>query len=420
MRHFDHISEYKICGYYVTAIYIRYIINKGVLMHENDTDNSNMLEFVKSSRLVSEEHAKATRSITSFMPQSHMAAKGGKMGVLLVNLGTPDSTSVTDVKKYLREFLSDPKVVELPRIVWLPLLYGIISTFKAPKSAENYKKIWNQDQNDSPLRIITRGQGQNLSERIGSDQVIVEWAMRYGNPSIESKVKSLMEKGCDRILVAPLYPQYSATTTATAVDEVNRVIKSMRWQPAISVMPAYYDHPAYIDALAKSTLAHFDKTSFKPDMILASFHGLPETSLKNGDPYYCQAIKTSRLLGERLGLGDEGIATSFQSRFGKAKWLQPYTSATVVKLAEQGVKNLAVLTPGFSADCLETLEEICMEIRDDFINAGGEEFTFIPCLNDSQFGQDMLQTLVTDELYAFYAKADTAEVLAATSTLLQE
>lgn len=375
-------------------------------MHDNDTDNDNMLEFVKSSRLLSDEHAKATRSITSFMPKSHMAAKGGKMGVLLVNLGTPDSTSVQDVKKYLREFLSDPKVVELPRILWLPLLYGVISTFKAPKSAENYKKIWNQEQNDSPLRIITRGQSHNLSDRIGTDNVIVEWAMRYGNPSIESKVKSLMDQGCDRILVAPLYPQYSATTTATAVDEVNRVIKDMRWQPAISVMPAYYDHPAYIDALAKSTLAHFEKTSFKPDMILASFHGLPETSLKNGDPYYCQAIKTTRLLGERLGLGEEGIATSFQSRFGKAKWLQPYTSATVKKLAEQGIKKLAVLTPGFSADCLETLEEICMEIRDDFITAGGEDFTFIPCLNDSQFGQDMLQTLITDELYAFNAKAE--------------
>lgn len=379
-------------------------------MHKDQDENNNMLEFVKSSRLVSDDHAIATRSITSFMPKSHIAAKGGKMGVLLVNLGTPDSTSVKDVKKYLAEFLSDPKVVELPRLLWLPILYGIICPFKAPKSAENYKKIWNKEQNDSPLRIITRGQSNNLSERIGTDDVIVDFAMRYGNPSIEVKLKRLMEQGCDRVLVAPLYPQYSATTTATAVDEVNRLIKDMRWQPAVSVMPAYYDHPAYIDALAKSTLAHFEKTNFKPDMILASFHGLPETSLKNGDPYYCQAIKTSRLLGERLGLGEEGVATSFQSRFGKAKWLQPYTSATVKKLAAQGIKKLAVLTPGFSADCLETLEEICMEIRDDFINAGGEEFTFIPCLNDGVYGQDMLQTLVTDELYAFHVKTNISVV----------
>lgn len=380
-------------------------------MHKDD-DNNNMLEFVKSSRLVSDEHAKATRSITSFMPQAHLAAKGGKQGVLIVNLGTPDSTKVADVKRYLREFLSDPKVVELPRMLWLPLLYGIITPFKAPKSAENYKKIWNQELNDSPLRIITRGQSHDLAARIGNDDVIVDFAMRYGNPSIESKLKALMQQGCDRILVAPLYPQYSATTTATVVDEVSRVIKAMRWQPAISTMPAYYDHPAYIDALAKSTLAHFKKTEFKPDMILASFHGLPETSLKNGDPYYCQAIKTSRLLGERLGLGEEGVATSFQSRFGKAKWLQPYTSATVKKLAQQGVKKLAVLTPGFSADCLETLEEICMEIRDDFINAGGQDFTFIPCLNDGTYGQDMLQTLITDELYAFNAKVDVTEQIA--------
>lgn len=374
-------------------------------MHKDSDEISNMLEFVKSSRLLSDEQVKAERSVTAFMPQAHLAAKGGKMGVLLVNLGTPDSTSVVDVKKYLREFLSDPKVVELPRLLWLPLLYGIISPFKAPKSAKNYQKIWNKELNDSPLRIITRGQSHDLSERIGNDEVIVEWAMRYGNPSIESKIKSLTDQGCDRILVAPLYPQYSATTTATAVDEVNRVIQKMRWQPAISVMPAYYDHPAYIDALAKSTLAHFDKTGFKPDVILASFHGLPETSLQNGDPYYCQAIKTSRLLGARLGLGEEGVVTSFQSRFGKAKWLQPYTSATVKKLAQQGVKKIAVLTPGFSADCLETLEEICMEIHEDFIAAGGEEFTFIPCLNDGKFGQDMLQALVTDELHAFHAKA---------------
>lgn len=389
-------------------------------MRDDLNENSNMLEMVNSSRLLAEDQQNAKRSVTSFMPQNHIAARGGKMGVLLVNLGTPDSASVKHVKKYLAKFLADPKVVELPRLLWLPILYGIICPFKAPKSAKNYQKIWNNEQNDSPLRIITRSQAQNLRERIGTEQVIVEWAMRYGNPSIESKIKSLTDQGCDRILVAPLYPQYSATTTATAVDEVNRVIKKMRWQPAISVMPAYFDHPAYIDALAKSTLAHFEKTGFKPDMILASFHGLPETSLKKGDPYYCQAIKTSRLLGERLGLGDEGVATSFQSRFGKAKWLQPYTSATVKKLAAQGIKKLAILTPGFAADCLETLEEICMEIRADFINAGGEDFTFIPCLNDGQFGQDMLQQLVTNELHAFHAKQAINKNLDAQKALLQD
>ena len=379
-------------------------------MQKNDDNIDNMLEFVKSSRILNASNEPSIRTVTSFMPQSHMATKGGKMGVLLVNLGTPDSTSVKDVKKYLREFLSDPKVVELPRLLWLPLLYGVISTFKAPKSANNYKKIWNHALNDSPLRIITRGQSQDLSKRIGSINVIVEWAMRYGNPSIESKLKSLVDQGCDRILVAPLYPQYSATTTATVVDEVSRIIKKMRWQPAVSTMPAYFDHPAYINALAGSVLSHFKKSDFKPDAILASFHGLPETSFKKGDPYYCHAIKTSRLLGEHLGLGEEGIITSFQSRFGKAKWLQPYTSATVVKLAKQGIKKLAIITPGFSADCLETLEEICMEIRVDFINAGGEAFTFIPCLNDGIHGQDMLQTLISDEMFAFKSKQTYADL----------
>ncbi len=374
------------------------------MQEQNDENGNVMLGFVKSSRFLNADKPISERSITEFMPNSHIAAKGDKMGVLLINLGTPDSYQPKDVKRYLREFLSDPKVIELPRLFWLPLLYGIISPFKAPKSAKNYQKIWNMAQNDSPLRLITRGQAQDLNKRIGDENVIVDFAMRYGNPSIESKLNHMVAQGCDRIIVAPLYPQYSATTTATAVDEVNRVIKKMRWQPAVSVMPAYFDHPAYIDALAKSTLDHFTKTNFKPDAILASFHGLPETSLKRGDPYYCHAIKTSRLLGQRLGLGEEGIVTSFQSRFGKAKWLQPYTTETVKKLAEQGVEKLAIITPSFAADCLETLEEICMEIREDFIHAGGKEFTFIPCLNDGQFGQDMLENLINDELYAFHKK----------------
>ncbi len=363
-------------------------------------DNNNMLDFIKSSRHLADDENLSTRYSTNFMPQGHSPEKGGKTGVLLVNLGTPDSPSTPDVRKYLTQFLSDPKVVELPRMLWLPILYGIISPFKAPKSAEKYQKIWNTQQNDSPLRIITRAQAQNLKRQIATDNIIVDWAMRYGNPSIESKITSLIKQGCDKILIAPLYPQYSSTTTATVVNEVNRIIKDMRYQPAISVMPPYYEHTAYIEALAKSTQTHLQKIDFKPDMLLASYHGLPEKSLKAGDPYYCHCLKTTRLLSEHLGLGENGIINSFQSRFGKAKWLQPYTAEIVKQLPAKGIKNLSIITPGFAADCLETLEEICIEIRADFINAGGENFSFIPCLNDSSHGQDMLKTLIDDELYS--------------------
>ncbi len=322
-----------------------------------------------------------------------------KIGVLLVNLGTPDGTDFGPMWRYLREFLSDPRVIELPRIVWYPILYGLVLTTRPRKSGANYAKIWNRQRNESPLRTITRAQGEKLAAAFaGNPQVVVDWAMRYGNPSIRSVVERLCAQGCDRILTVPLYPQYSATTTATANDKLFSVLMTMRRAPAVRTVPPYYDEPVYIDALARSVEACLAKLDFQPEIVLASFHGIPKPYSDKGDPYREHCLETTRRLRDRLGWGEDKLMTTFQSRFGAQEWLQPYTDKTVEKLARDGVKSIAVINPGFSADCIETLEEIAEEAAEIFQHAGGKNFAHIPCLNDSPEGMAVIEAVVRREL----------------------
>jgi len=337
---------------------------------------------------------------SSYRPKAHPAVPPRRIGVLLVNLGTPDATDYWSMRRYLKEFLSDPRVIEENRLKWWLILNLIVLTFRPGRKGRDYDKIWNRERNESPLKTVTRSQAEKLAAALRrvDKQILVDWAMRYGNPSIPSRLEAMQRAGCDRILVLPLYPQYAAATTATVCDKVFQSLATMRWQPALRVAPAYFDHPAYIDALAASLKAALAKLKFKPDMILASFHGMPEDYLRKGDPYHCQCSKTARLLREKLKLGDDRLMMTFQSRFGPAEWLKPYTDATVKALAERGVKNLAVITPGFSADCLETLEEIVMENAAIFKAAGGENFAAIPCLNDSAGGMQVIRAVVEREL----------------------
>ncbi len=331
--------------------------------------------------------------------KSHPPVKSGKIGVLLVNLGTPDGTDKKSMRRYLKEFLSDRRVIETPRIIWWPLLNGIILNTRPKKSGALYASIWNNEKNESPLRTFTRSQGEKLAGALdGLEDVIVDWGMRYGRPSIASKLDELKQQGCDRIVVFPLYPQYSATTTATVNDKTFDALKAMRWQPALRIVPPYFDDPVYIDALATSIEQHLQKLEFKPEKVIASYHGIPKSYFQKGDPYYCHCVKTSRLLEERLGWEDGRLLTTFQSLFGREEWLQPYTDKTVEKLAGDGVKNIAVLNPGFVADCLETLEEIAGEVADAFRARGGEKFSHIPCLNDGELGMKVIETVVRQEL----------------------
>ncbi|MCO6048803.1 ferrochelatase [Mesorhizobium sp. RP14(2022)] len=333
------------------------------------------------------------------LPAGHPMVKTGRVGVLLVNLGTPDALDTGSVRRYLREFLSDPRVIELPRVAWYPILYGIILNTRPKKSGANYAKIWNRELNESPLRTITRAQTEKLAASLSDlPQVVVEWGMRYGNPSIASAVKTLKDQGCERILSVPLYPQYSATTTATANDQLFRALMKLRHAPSVRTLPPYYDEPVYIDALARSLEGHLARLPFEPELVLASYHGIPKPYFLKGDPYHCHCVKTSRLLRERLGWSDKRLLTTFQSRFGAQEWLQPYTDKTVERLAKEGVKRIAIINPGFSADCIETLEEIDGENREIFMHAGGEQFAHIPCLNDSEEGMDVIETLVRREL----------------------
>jgi protoporphyrin/coproporphyrin ferrochelatase len=319
--------------------------------------------------------------------------------VLLVNLGTPDATDAKSVRRYLREFLHDKRVIEEDTITWKFVLNAIILPLRPGRKGLDYQKIWNDEKNESPLKTITRSQADKLTAALAScGGVVVDWAMRYGNPSMRSRLSALMSQGCDRILVVPLYPQYAAATSATVCDEAFRALMKMRWQPALRVAPPYFDNPAYIDALATSLDAHLRTLPFAPEVILASFHGIPQDYFDKGDPYYCHCAKTTRLLRERLRLDDSKLVMTFQSRFGRAEWLKPYTDATVKALAARGVKNLAVITPGFSADCLETLEEIAGENAEYFRHAGGENFAAIPCLNDSEAGMRVIETVVRREL----------------------
>ncbi|WP_417667732.1 ferrochelatase [Roseibium sp.] len=334
------------------------------------------------------------------LPADHPTVRTGKVGVLLVNLGTPDGTEYGPMRRYLREFLSDKRVIEWPKIIWYPILYGIVLMTRPGKSGKAYEEIWNHDKNESPLRTITRSQSDKLAEMMGDagGRLKIDWAMRYGNPSIRSRLEALKADGCDRILVFPLYPQYSATTTATVNDEVCKALLDMRWQPAIRTVPPYHDDPVYVNALAQSVERHIAGLEFEPDLVLTSYHGIPQSYFRRGDPYHCHCHKTTRLMREVLGWDKEKLKLTFQSRFGPEEWLQPYTDKTVEQLAKDGVKNIAVMNPGFVADCLETLEEIAGEAGEIFEENGGENFSHIPCLNDSDLGMQVLEHVVRREL----------------------
>jgi protoporphyrin/coproporphyrin ferrochelatase len=321
------------------------------------------------------------------------------IGVLLVNLGTPDAADAPAVRRYLKEFLSDPRVIENQGVVWQLVLNGVILPIRPRIKAKDYQKIWNVERNESPLKTITRAQAEKLAAALRSDsRLVVDWAMRYGNPSIASRLAGLIARGCERILVIPLYPQYSAATTATVCDEVFRVLTGLRRQPTVRFAAPYYDDEVYIGALASSMRDELGKLPFQPEVILASYHGMPEEYVRKGDPYEKHCIETTRLLRERLGMDETKLMLTFQSRFGRAKWLGPATDETVKALAKRGVKSLAVVTPGFSADCLETLEEIAVENAHIFKKHGGENFAALPCLNDSAPGMLLLEDMALREL----------------------
>jgi protoporphyrin/coproporphyrin ferrochelatase len=327
------------------------------------------------------------------------AAKPERVGVLLVNLGTPDTADARGVRVYLKEFLSDPRVIEDQGLKWKLILNGVILRIRPGRKARDYLKIWNTEKNESPLKTITRAQSEKLAAAIADhDHVVVDWAMRYGNPSIASRIEALMAQGCDRLLVVPLYPQYSAATSATVCDEVFRVLATMRAQPTLRVTPPYYDDPDYIEALAVSINAHLATLPFQPELIVASFHGMPQKYVDNGDPYQAHCIATTESLRKRMGLDATKLLLTFQSRFGFDEWLKPYTDKTMEQLAKDGVRRIAVVMPGFSADCLETLEEIAQENAEIFKHNGGEQFSAIPCLNDSEPGMDVIRQLVLREL----------------------
>ena len=339
------------------------------------------------------------RMTSAKIEHSHPRVKYGKVGVLLVNLGTPDGTDYTSMRRYLKEFLMDKRVIEWPRIAWYPILFGIVLNTRPGKVGKAYETIWNKDRNESYLRTYTRSQAELMAEALKDHpNVVVDWAMRYGQPSIASRMEYLQKQGCERIVVFPLYPQYAAATTATVNDKAFETLLKMRWQPALRTVPPYHDDPAYIDALALSIEKHLATLDWEPEKVLTSFHGIPKSYFEKGDPYYCQCQKTARLLRERLGWSSDRLVVTFQSRFGPEEWLQPYTDKTVEKLAQEGVKRIAVLNPGFVSDCLETLEEIAEEAADSFLHNGGEKFAHIPCLNDSPEGIKVLEKIVRREL----------------------
>jgi protoporphyrin/coproporphyrin ferrochelatase len=333
------------------------------------------------------------------LPAGHPQAAHGRIGVLLLNLGTPDATDYWSMRRYLKQFLSDRRVIEVPRWKWWPILNLIILTVRPGRKGEDYKAIWNEALNEGPLKTITRSQAEKLAAALKDDRrITVDWAMRYANPSTESRLKALAAAGCDRILLVPLYPQYSAATSATACDEAFRALMRMRRQPAVRVAPSYHDDPVYIEALATSIRRHLAGLDFEPEVVVATFHGMPQEYLEKGDPYHCQCQKTSRLLRTALGWPEDKWLATFQSRFGNDPWLKPYTDDTVKRLATEGVKRLALVAPGFSADCLETLEELDRENRHYFAEAGGEKFACLPALNDSPEGMRVIEAIVRREL----------------------
>ena len=317
--------------------------------------------------------------------KDHPKISYGKTGVLIINLGTPDSTSWLDIRKYLREFLSDRRVIEVNPVLWQIILNVFILNFRPSKTAKAYKEIWMKEENLSPLLYYTQKQAQKISETLSNEKLIIDFAMRYGNPSIKSKIKNLHEEGCENLVILPLYPQYAAATTATVCDEVYRTLMNMRWQPSLKIVPHYESEPMYIDALVNSINNKINKISWKPDLILASYHGIPKKYFDKGDPYHCYCHKTTRLIE---------IKTSFQSRFGPQEWLQPYTDKTLENLPKEGIKNVLAICPGFSSDCVETLEEILIQGKESFMQSGGENFDMIPCLNDNDDHIKLLNSLI--------------------------
>ena len=326
------------------------------------------------------------------LPTNHPPVATPKVGVLLVNLGTPDAPTTSAVKRYLKQFLSDQRVVEIPPLLWQPILRGIILNTRPQKSAKAYAKVWTEK--GSPLAFFTAGQAEALQARM-EGTADVRYAMRYGNPSVGDQLAAMKAAGCNRILIAPLYPQYSGATTGTVLDEAYATLTAMRWHPAIRTLPAYHDDARYIGALKTSIEASHAKLDFVPDALVISFHGMPERTLHLGDPYHCHCQKTARLLSEAMG---RALVVSFQSRFGRAKWLEPATDDTLMKLAREGTKKVAIFAPGFSVDCLETLEELAMQGHEQFEEAGGTHYAYLPCLNDSDVGMDMLEQIIGQEL----------------------
>lgn len=339
---------------------------------------------------------------SAVLPTGHPAMPAPKVGVLLVNLGSPDAPTPAAVRRYLAQFLSDRRVIELSPVLWQPILRGIILNVRPRRSAAKYAEVWDHERGGSPLTLITADQAAALAERLGPD-VVVDWAMRYGNPSIDSRLQAMMAAGCTRIVLAPLYPQYSGATTATAVDAAAMTLARLRWQPALRTLPPYHDDPAYIDALERSARASLAELGWQPERVLLSFHGMPRETLDKGDPYHCQCQKTARLLRERMGWTAQDAPLTFQSRFGPKEWLKPYAEPALIDMAKGGVRRVAVMCPGFAADCLETLEEVQLGFADVFKAHGGENFAYLPCLNASAPGIDMLQILIRRELSGWIA-----------------
>ena len=316
------------------------------------------------------------------MDKDHPKVEFGKTGVLIINLGTPDSTSWWDIRKYLKEFLSDRRVIEVNPVIWQIILNLFILTFRPSKTAHAYKQIWLKESNESPLLHFTKNQSYKLRKKIGNEKTIVDFAMRYGNPSIKSRLNNLKKQGCENLIILPLYPQYAAATTATVCDEVYRSLMKMRWQPSLQIIPHYESEPLYINALINSIEKKINEINWKPDLIVSSYHGIPKSYFEKGDPYHCYCHKTTRLMKEKFKKIE--IQTTFQSRFGPQEWLTPYTDKTLENLPEKGIKNLLVICPGFASDCVETLEEINIQGRESFIDKGGENFDTVPCLNDNE------------------------------------
>ncbi len=330
------------------------------------------------------------------MDPNHPPIKYGKTGVLIINLGTPDSTSWFDIRKYLKEFLSDKRVIEVNPIIWQLILNLFILTFRPSKTAKAYKEIWMRNENMSPLLYYTKKQSEKTSQLLQKEDIVLDFAMRYGNPSIKSKIHKLHEMGCENLVILPLYPQYAAATTATVCDEVYRTLMKMRWQPSLKIIPHYESNTLYINALVNSIKIKINEIDWKPDLILASYHGIPKKYFDKGDPYHCYCHKTTRLISEKFT--SIKIKTTFQSRFGPQEWLQPYTDKTLENLPKEGIKNVLTICPGFSSDCVETLEEILIQGKESFINAGGLNFDMVPCLNDNDDHIFLIKSLIENNL----------------------